>query len=244
MTPNQGMLDTETREEPKTLPLMGGIVRPEGMATADDAESANVGKGQGFLSQGTVLIIIVAILSAGGIYLLRISQGDVSVSSESKLFEAKIEQALVKLANPTALPSDDPLLERNIKSLFADTDSVVAMFSDDHASRQVPLEYVKKNPFASPSERKVVDAAGVTTVVDRSDQEKQRELKRLAQEFKQLKLDAVMQGRVPVAIINGAIVQPGQTVGSFTVKSISGLGAQLEAAGQIYNLAIEVKGER
>ncbi len=246
MSANQGMFDSGEgkSESPKTLSLMGGIVRPEGMATADEADFSNVGKGHGFLSQGTILILAVALLAAGGIYLLRISQGEVGISTESKLFEAKIEQALVKLSNPTVLPSDDPLLARNIKSLFADTDSVVSMFSDNHVNRQVPLEYVKKNPFAAISERKIVETGEPGEVVNVSERQHQKEMRRLAEEFKGLKLDAVMQGRVPVAIINGAIVQPGQTVGSFTVKAITGLGVELEAMEQSYTLTIEVKGER
>ncbi|MEX0776596.1 MAG: hypothetical protein WD042_12910 [Phycisphaeraceae bacterium] len=228
--------------EGKFMVPRSATVQPEGLPNADDTQAyAAPHAGSKLLSQGTLLILMVAGIAGGSIYLMRMTQGDVRASSQTKEVEARIEQALVKLANPAAMASDDPLNKDNMKVLFDDTDSVVAMFNDDTATRQVPLEYLQKNPFDVPTRK---TAAGVTVPAptgNAAELARQRQIKQLATEFAGLKLDAVMLGRVPVAIVNSKVVKAGDKVGSFTVAEITGMQVTLSALDQTYTLAMAVK---
>ena len=136
------------------------------------------------------------------------------------------------------MPSDDPLARKNLDTLFQNTDSIVTMFATDISQRQVPIEYVKQNPFVMLSYHPVAVPVGDPLLTPVHDESQHR---KLLTEVKDLKLQTVMRGRVPIAIISGQFVQPGQTIGSFKVKAIRGLTVELESNGESYTLTMEEK---
>jgi hypothetical protein len=220
-------------ESEKTLSLMGGIVRPEGLPEADMGISDGP-KGK-LLGQGTLLLLIVFVVGAGTLYAMRLSKVELHSSKSIKEVEARIEQALAKLDKVESMRKDDPLAAQNLNALFQDTGSIVAMFSTDMTQRQVPIEYIKKDPFVS-----MLPAATKADGKPDPDNKSARERKhRIEMEFADLKLQTVMQGRVPVAVISGQFVRTGQTLGSFVVKAIDGMSVTLEADGQPYTLQIQ-----
>lgn len=229
----------ELSDADATLRLMGAGGRPEGMPEANADIDFDAGGGSKSVSTSTLVVLLVASIAAGTLYLMRKSGTDTSTIG-GKEIEAKIEMALAKLSQPGAMASQDPLQKGNLDKLFSDTDSIVHMFASDSTTRQVPIEFVKKNPFAMPMERTVVvpTATGEKVVVQRQDDFRERKLR---EELKDLKLQTVMRGRVPVAIINGNFVQVDQKVGSFTLKSIDDLGVKLEADGLSFSLTMEDK---
>ena len=221
-------------ESERTMSLMGGVV--EGLPEAGGADFDEPPKRKS-LSHGTLLVLGAMLVGGGSLYAMRATQG--GEDAGSKEVEARIEQALAKLSNPASMGKDDPLSPQNINGLFKDTDAIVESMSFDLTARQVPIEFVKQNPFVLPIEKSAVAAKGdVKPVVDRRDEVRR---KKLATEFKDLKLQTVMDGRVPIAIINGQLLQSGQTIGSFTVKSIYGTNVQLEAGSELFLLSMEEK---
>lgn len=223
-------------EEERQMSLMGGVVGPEGLPEASDLDFET--KPKRSISQGTLLLLGVLVVAGGGLYLMRFSQGNVN-NANAKAVEAKIEQALAKLAQPAGLAPDDPLAKNNLNALFKDTNSIIAMFASDPSQRQVPIDYVKKNPFALEQAKKPEPTAENPTPTPTRDNGAR---KKLAAEAQDLKLQTVMKGRAgSIAVINGQFIQVGQKFQSFTVKSIEGMAVELEAGGEVFTLKMEEK---
>ncbi|MCC7204641.1 MAG: hypothetical protein IT441_06150 [Phycisphaeraceae bacterium] len=191
-----------------------------------------------FLNQGTLLILMAILVAGGSLYAMRLSRGDLTKSNNTSV-EAKIEQALAKLTRPEALRDKDPLRPDNLKSVFQDTDSVVNMFSSDPAERQVPVHLLKKNPFRlynpQPNE---ADEGGDGR---RAEQELARLRDKLARDYKKLTLNGINAGRIPIAIISGEMYRQGDKVGPFVIQSIRAddFAVTLESSGLIFTLRME-----
>ncbi len=221
-------------EEPRTMSLLGGVVASDDSADGD--ELAATTDGGGILGQTTVLLLLVTLIAAGALYGMRLTQGDISGNVSADV-ETRIDQVLAKLANPGKSDAN-PLAEETLQTLFRDTDAIVAMFADDPTRQQVPIEYVKKNPFANPLvEKKQAEAKKPNP----SHAEREAEMRRrqLQSELSSYKLQTVMQGRTPVAIINGQLIQAGQELGSFTVGTIDSMRVELIADDTVYTLEME-----
>ncbi len=204
-------------ESEKQLSLMGGVMQ------AEDAEEPD-SRGRKLLGQGTLLMVIVVIVAAGGIYFMRLTQGDLNTAPIPKEVDAKIEWALA--THKTSDPNN-PLKAENVDALLNDTESFVAMFSSDPTNVQVPLEYVQKNPFTMPTlDEPKADANPAVT--NKRDQDLR---KRLEAEASNFKLQSVLGGQTPVAMINGEIVSVGQKLGAFQVVSIASRSVDLESNG-------------
>lgn len=234
----------KTMDEPQSIPLMGGVARPEGIPEATDLDLDSGAAPTRSVSAGTLIILGVLVVAAGSLYAMRLSQQDIAAgTAAAKDVEAKVEQALAKLTQPQAMAADDPLAKRNLDALFRDTDSIITMFASDMTKRQVPIDYVQKNPFVLPVTREPdptpVPGAPVQVVERRDD----GRLKKIQAEVKELKLQTVMEGRVPVAIINGSFVQVGQKVGSLVLKSLDSKtrSVELEWENQTFKLTMEEK---
>jgi hypothetical protein len=236
--PTEETLDAavETDESEKTMSLLSGVARPEEMPEVSDTEFGDA-KGPGkLMSQGTMVLVALLVVAGLVIYAMRTVQN--GGTSGNKDVDAKIEQALAKISQPYALSGDDALAPGNTAKLFKDTQEIVEEFSNDPAKREVPIDYVKKNPFVMPTT--ATPEAPVGAGPARPD-ENALAIKKLQAELKNLKLQSVMGGNRPVAIIDGELVQPGGTVGSFTVKAIKGTTVELEGAGQPFTLTMEEK---
>jgi len=229
-----GGSDASTDETAQAMSLMGGIVGPEGLPELEQIGGQTPKARRRLLTQGTMLILVVFVIAAGTLYGMRLSQRHEGPSAQVKSAEAKIDQALAKLSNPTGVGKDDPLQSGNIDKLFQDTDSLVSVFSADMTARQVPAQFVKKNPFVFPVFQSVPMPGE-----DRQAQEeksKKARLSKLQGELDRLELQSIMQGARPVAVINSELVQPGQTVNGFTVKAIHDFWVQMEAEGELFTL--------
>ena len=54
----------------------------------------------------------------------------------------------------------------------------------------------------------------------------------------ELTLQGVTTGKVPGARINGRMIRVGETIGGFTLRSVSGQTAELERAGRAFRLTV------
>jgi len=225
-------------EGDKTMSLMAGVARPEGMSDPDEFDIDALGSKRPKLSQGTMLIVGVCVIAAGTLYGMRISQRKSPPDMKSQQVEARIDEALAKIDAPIGLDKSNPLNSGTLKDLFKDTDAIVSMFSTDLTQRQVPIQFIKKNPFVLPIYQAVEDTSNVDLVAEMN--KAQRKLfEDLQKEFESLQLQSVMDGARPVAIIDGDLFQPSQNIGSFTVTAIEGLTVKLESSGQIFELKMQ-----
>lgn len=226
-------------DQPESMSLLGGIAGQDEDAqfAAIDA-AASSGTGSKLWSSSVLLIVLVAAVAGGTLYAMRLTQDDLGGASTTTQVETKIEMYLVKLTNPSAMAEDDPLQKAQIEALFKDTDEAIRMLAADPAKKQVPVEYVKKNPFALRIVRQTADGP-----VDDSAAEKERlaRMRALEQEVKRLNLQSVSFMRVPVATINGEFYRRGDVVGSFTIDAISAehQAVKLVADGTAFVLRME-----
>lgn len=236
--------DAGADSEPQSMSLMSGVAGGASAGGLSDAELLGVDAGGGGrrVSQSTLVLVAVAVVAAGSLYLMRLTQGDLAAGGAATEASIKIEEALAKLTQPKTLAPDDPLRKQSLRALFQDTDSIIAMFATDLSAHQVPLEQLKKNPFqiaAAPAEAGVLAA-------DTTDRDRAKRLAELREKLETLSLNSIMiSGNGPtsrkVAIINGEFYQPGQTVGGFTITSMDPLAIQLEAAGHSFQLTLNDK---
>ena len=227
-------------ESAQSMSLLSGVARPEGLPQADEIDPGQIDEGGSrALSQGTILVIAVVLIAAGSLYAMRLTQGEIDPDSQKQQqVEAKMEQILAKLSNPAAMSADDPLRPANMQALFKDTDKIVGMLDTDLTNRQVPAQFVKKNPFELPQVEKEEKAEPKNNY---DQQQRQAELRRLRNKLGTLSLQTVMQGGSgPIAVINGDFYKPGQSIEDFKITSINTktLTVKLTASGETFRLSM------
>ncbi len=222
-----------------SLSLMGGVAKPEGLPAVDfdlDAMKASRQK----ISQGTLILLLVAAIAGGTLYAMRLSQGELNANAVSTEVMKKIETALARTTagvTPGAT-SGGTAQVTPVRSTFRDTESIVKVFNADVSKSQVPIEYVQRNPFALAVETTVEATPGKPSTTDAV---RLRELqKKLESEFNGLKLQSVMaSARIPVVVIDGQFYKEGQQVGSFTITRIHDRGVDLQAEGLTMTLSMQ-----
>jgi hypothetical protein len=221
----------------RTMSLMGGVVRPEGLPEADGVDLTGEAGGSRLLNTGTLLILLIVGIVAVSLYAMRATGSDLTANPALRQWEAKIEQTLAKLSQPGAMAADDPLRPENLDALFTDADSVLTKFQTDFSQWQVPVDFVKKDPFqlAGPPRTPEVQTG---PNVDRARAARRNHLQKLAD---RIELQGVMPGATPVAIIKGELRKVGDTVGEFTIRKIRGTTVTLEAEGFLFFRNMEVK---
>lgn len=209
--------------------LSGG---PEGLPEADDFAFIDGQKTKSrLMNQTSLMVVMLALVAGTSIFAMRMTQGEVDLATDQEA-EIKIEKALARF-NEAGTNANG-----SARSFFGDTEDILSVFSVNATEVQVPSEYLAKNPFTFTRPEKVVIQQEV--VISESAQD--RRMRELNAEFSRLSLDTVMHGRVPVAIINGQLLQVGHEVGSFKVAKISGMSVVLTANDQLFQLSMEQDG--
>lgn len=230
----------EEDESNKTMSLMGGVVRAGELPEAD-LELQSMKPPNKLLSHGTLLIVAVFIVAAGSLYAMRFGAGDVKANVGDQV-EKKIQDALARISTNTQTDSGKQLTPESLKELLGDTDDYLSIFSFDPTSRQVQVEFLKKNPFALPVFKSQVQEQKSDPDLAKLQKELEKKRMELKKEFDKLILQSIMQGPRPVAIINGELYKPGQALGSFVVQSILELSVVLEHEGETF--VLEMKQEK
>lgn len=222
--------------EPSSLSLMGGVAKPEGLPEAADLDIGVIQNSGKKVSQGTMIILLVVLVAAGSLYAMRIGQGDLSAGGVPTEVMTKIEAALARTS--TASTNTVALDRTSMQAAFKDTESIVSMFNTDVTKNQVPLEYVKKNPFALPVQAKVEVKLSADNPGDALRIKEQQ--RKLQSEFDKFSLQSVMaNARIPVVVIDGQFFKTGQTIGSFTIAKIHDRGVELVADGTHFTLSMQ-----
>ncbi|MFA9476905.1 hypothetical protein ACERK3_01230 [Phycisphaerales bacterium AB-hyl4] len=206
-------------QEPQSLSLLGGVAKMDDLTEAERLEMEGGQGGSKLFGQGAILIALVVLTAGGVLYGMRVAQGELSGGADQQV-EARVEAALARLTQPQTMRDDDPLAQQNLRALFDDTDTIVAMFATDRTASQVPVAYVQKNPFRT----NLPEVQVVEKPADTGPSDAERRARRRAQlerEIQGMRLQSVMRGRTPIAIVNNEFLREGQTIGSFEVESIS-----------------------
>jgi hypothetical protein len=104
---------------------------------------------------------------------------------------------------------------------------------------QPPVDHLPKNPFVlDVAPGPVARASGPTPELLAEIQRQMRE-KEVLSALSALQLNSVMEGRVPLARIDGRLYRIGDRVANlFTVAAIHGRSAELEADGKTYSISL------
>lgn len=221
-------------DEAPTMPLLGGIVRPEGLPEAADLDLTALKSPGRTLNQGTMLIVAAFAVAAGSVWAMKMGSSASAAPGDPEI-DKKFEQTLIQLTNPDAISPDSGLHPANLKSIPASAEDISRRFATDYTQRQVPIEYVKKNPFRLALVKAPQDDGPVVAV----DNAAAQRLKALQAEFNKLKLQTIMRGRPNVAVINDEICREGQKVGTFTIARIDQLSVELTAENQTFTLKMD-----
>lgn len=131
-------------QEPDERVMPLGVGGFEGEGGAGDASSPPARR----FGSGTILLIALVLLAAGGLYSMRsIARAVASSKSSDTGIEKTIESFLNSLAGRTDLDASRSI----IGSAEAGAGDVLL---DNRTDRQVPLDGVQKNPFVLPVEDK------------------------------------------------------------------------------------------
>lgn len=237
-------LDTPTGgdgdEEPRSMPL--SAMAADDPATGVDGDFQSTKAPSKIFNQGSMLLVLIAAVAGGAIFTMRQTSSVGPGQGVDRKVEAKIEQALAKLSRPGEMSADDPLTPGNLANLNQNTDAIVAIFQDDVSARQVPLEYVQKDPFElfqPPAEIAVVTTRTGPTMEELEAQKRAAALaareQALRAELQRMRCDAIMGDLV---MINGNALRRGMKVGNFTVVDIKASSVVLRADDLSYELKI------
>lgn len=228
-------LDSD-QNEPSSLSLMGGIANGDNFDAAD-LDITSMDSGGGFLSKGTLLILLIAMIGAGSLYAMRASQTDMTADEKMRKIEADVENKLIEIKGNSDFAA-------NLSTNNSVTDEILGHLSNNATEKQVPVEFTKKNPFVRPAKKVEIKVVDKGPTVDESAVAKQREhekvLRNLNKELAGLTLKSVLpNGSRSVAVIGNKVVQVGNTVGSFKVTKIANVTVTLTASGQTFSLSLE-----
>ncbi len=214
----------------------GGMTRIESLAASADDVGDDASDGRRRIGQSTVMIIWVAVVAAGGLYLMRLSQGAVDPVAISPEIEAMVDVAIARDQSGEAGAGGSGKLT----GLFDDTDAIIAMFTSDSAGRQVPLEYVKMNPFLlpvyAPEPTLTAEKAPTAAVTNKRQKD---ELTQWQMNVSLLKVELVIEGARPMAMINGQMLKPGDRIEGFKVDKIANRAVQLKRGEHRFEIAME-----
>ena len=166
---------------------------------------------------GSTLALIGAFgLALALLYGLGVHGKPRKASAESLAHQQQVQSAITEL------------LEKNgkaqqIKGLFRDTDRLVAMFYSYLGTNNTDRRALPHDPFANDeSHASLVRATSVNEARDlvAENAAAAEKLRKVAETFDTLRLQSVMLGKVPVAMISNQMVTIGAKVGEFTVADI------------------------
>lgn len=227
--------DGGTPEEPQSLSLLGGVVDSDALPEAGDDDFGPAKSNKASAIGGTMLLIaLVLVLGAGGIYAMSLRNKGIVASVTSPETESKMRDFLARI---TADQMAGASTSAEIKAATEIPPDILDVFTTDPTKQQVPIDYVKKNPFERV--QKIATTDGIKPDPNAGDREAARRLRDLQNELSSLDLQSVIGGRRPVAMINGELVQKNQRVGAFIVQDIRDTMVFLTADGQTFELKMD-----
>jgi hypothetical protein len=155
----------------------------------------------------TVLLFGAFAVGLMVIYLLGMQSKPRAASADQLAHEAQVKSAIADLLAKNGKGDQ-------LDSLFRDTDKLMKMFHAYFGTETQETPELAHDPFANDEK---VDAGPGQPVLTGVTDEK---LKKVAETFATLKLQSVMLGRTPIAMVNNRMLTVNARIGDLTVASI------------------------
>jgi len=110
------------------------------------------------------------------------------------------------------------------EALRKEAEEVIAELDRSQAPAQIPVEWIERNPFVLvETEEEEVETAATTDQPDASAVAMARVREEVTRAMDRIELGSIVGGRVPVARVNGEMLQIGDKVdGVLTIRAIEG----------------------
>ena len=212
--------------QPSTMSLLGGIAKGSDSIADGDLPlglEPSTAEERNFLGQTKILIAVVVVIAVGAIYAMRLTQSDMTADASAQATETKMDNWLTKLQSPDLMDPNDPLRAAKMNSIFnAESSLIVERIGFDVSQTQVPVRFVKKNPFMlslagqqagdGGSSRANLNAAAV------AQQERQAQLQA---ELDKCHVNSIMtSSKGKFAMIDSELYQVGNHLGSFVIEDM------------------------
>ncbi len=222
-------------EDPGSLSLLGGVASGQTFDTdALGLETTTARK----VPQTAIAVVAVVLVAGAALFAMKMSSDPMPADAATQQFEAEIDTAIQKLQNPGAMSPSDPLQPDRLREFAQRPDQVIQQFDNQRDRVNVPLREVKTNPFKfgndQPSAEPVRDDS-----VERAAEALAMRTATLQRQVDAMKLQSVMNGPNPVAVIDGEFLRVGSAIGEFTLKDIGRLSVTLEADGLSFVLKVK-----
>jgi len=234
--------DPDGREQPQaTMPLGTGSFADE---TALDPLAGAQNRRK--IGGGGLLIFAVVLIAVAGLFSMR----KLTQVTAANPIDSDIEKTIEEFINSVRGEDEQPREPDALASVMND-DRVLEILSESYTERQVKLQDVQKNPFiidqlapAFTPEVNETDTAG--TDQQRWRQRRDERRAQIEQTGRSLELKSIVDGSVPLAIVEGRIVRVGDTFTAgpsritFRVDAISTGAVNLVAEAPELELAVTV----
>jgi hypothetical protein len=193
------------------------VQMPLGLNSESNGEYIPTGEGKPKVGGSTLALVGAFALGLAVIYGLGMHAKPRAASAETLARQQLVQSAITEL------------LEKNgkaeqVQGLFRDTDKLVAMFYSYLGTDTATRPALPHDPFANDEARAVAITpsnpnAEAVAIVTTNAAEAEK-LRKVAETFNSLKLQTVMLGRKPAAMINNTMLTVGNKIGEFTVADI------------------------
>lgn len=230
--PAGGGGDDQAEGQSAVMSMMSGTGADQPLGLASDEDEA-AGEGWSLNSTAVIVGVVAVILIVATVVMRSFQAGTLDEDGVSPTVTAKFDQLLGGQGQGSS-PADG---NTSANGMQRDTDAIVAMFTSETNEQQVPIEYVKKNPFRL----ELPEAEPDTKPTDKANAKQQQaaRLKKLRAKAKGLGLQSIMGGAQPVAVIDGSLYQTGDKVGPFTIAQIDRLRVKLKAGEETFTLTMD-----
>jgi hypothetical protein len=185
------------------------------------------GEGRPKVNTSTVALFAAFAAALAVLYLLGLQNKPRAASAEDQARQAQITASIesVLSRSTTSRPG--------ATSLLSDTDRLVQLIRNALVQHAGQVE-ISENPFERDVVRPVFSNSPLTQAMPVSGDA--GKIRRLAEEFQKLKLQMVMLGPRPAAMVNDRMVTVGAKLGSFTISDIQQNKVLLTADEGTYEL--------
>ncbi len=189
---------------------------PEGLPEAFGGDA----KKKPLITSGTLLVMVLFIISAGGLYVMNYTQMGITESGKNSKDEKTIEKYLALVSKEGSKGTVKRIGHMGLKD--SKVESINKLLSVDVASHQVPVESLRKDPFQVKLRKQ--PGKGTTNKKDESIRKKKKQM--MIAFARRLRITGILTGgAVPTAIIhvNGKrrMYDQGSKVGPFVLTKIT-----------------------
>jgi hypothetical protein len=200
-----------------------------------EANTVPAKKSSSAASRSALMILLVLAVAAAALYVMRMTGNVNTTDTEAASAEQQIDQALKSLLKINERGHGPAPRQRDL-----DADAVIARFADDPIEKQVGVDELVKNPFEVMLRTEDgTQSAEDKTVAAAKQRAENARLDLLRKELAGYRLQTIMTGASPMAMVSDQVVQVGDQLGSFRVAAIEEMAVTLTVDDNTYHLTMD-----